>query len=151
LSLGSIRRTNLMKLKEEKFSKKIDVLILDALLQSQGQFHAAARSLGVQKSTFSKWLVDLNLHRKAAQIRKSFGLHLTDVEISLRRDGEGNFVVGHEAYGPCTSCKLTADQLVEPLEALAITVEEESRGLSVVVRDGHADKHWFKLRPGVIE
>jgi hypothetical protein len=141
----------MMKLKEEKFGKPIDILILDAILQSQGQFHAAARYIGIPKSTFSKWLVELNLHGRAAEIRKSFGLHLTDVEISLRRDGEGNFVVGHEAYGPCTSCKLTADQLVEPLEAIAITVEKESKGLSIIVRDGHADKHWFKLRSGVVE
>ena len=146
------RKTHAMLLLEYKHGgRAIDLVILDAIVDAQGQFKEASRNLGLHNSTLSRWIQELGLVPQAVKIRQQFGLKdLASVYGEVHVEVDGNSLkLSNKISGDCISCKINFKDLPAPLDIVSIEEKEKRgrivRGMYVEIRDSLRRTHWFLL------
>ena len=130
---------------ELKYKKPIDVILLTALQGAQGEYLAASQSIDIAESTFSRWLLELNLISDASRIRQSFGMPQTASTVRIVRETDSELPDTLKTTGDCTSCHRELISLPRPLEFTGVKKKQKVREFYAEVVDGEGNRHWFLL------
>ena len=134
------KKTTKMVMMEYKHGKDIETLILESLIESNGEQKEAANYLDVSESALCRWIRQLDLTTQVGKIRKTNNLPPTPHEVKSIVD---NANLGADSIiENCTECGIK----FEKLEMVNVTGVHIKDGQPLaVVRDHLNIKHWFVL------
>jgi transposase-like protein len=140
-----------MLLIESRIGKRIDTIMIDALMNSEGNSRIAAREMGISASAFSKWVLDLQIVKDVDRIRESFGLSQTTtaVKMEVSRD-DTTITIGESITGVCEIHGDSFDSLVIPTlvgVSTGFKVRTLEKEQFVVILDGD-EKHRYPVASG---
>ena len=135
-----IRKTPTMIMMEYKHGIDIEELLLTAIIESRGQQKEASENLDISEASLCRWIHDLDLTKKVAQIRKKNGLPPTVRDLGLKYNGKELIEIA--VIERCSDC----DAKFEDLISHTITgINHEKDKIFAVVRDELHRKHKFAL------
>ena len=137
----TIRKTPTMQMMEYKHQKDIETLILEALVQAKGEQKEASVLLDVSESSICRWIQELDLTKKASQIRKRNGLVPTAGELRMKTSGDKE-LIELVVLEPCSECGVKFDSLI--VHNVTQVNKKDDKTIAVV-RDELNRKHWFSL------
>lgn len=130
-----------MALMEYRHQKDIETLILEALVQARGEQKEASVLLDVSESSICRWIQELDLTKKASQIRKKNGLLPTAGELRMETV-DGKELIELVVLEPCSECGIKFESLIVHN---VTQVNRKDNKTIAVVRDELNRKHWFAL------
>lgn len=140
-----IRKTPQMRFLELERGTPIDELILLTLRDSKGEYTLAARELGIDISTLSRWIDKLALGEPVNSIRIQSGhLPSNNLEFTIRDNSRIAMCVEDK----CRDCKITFPEILKPtfvgvisdISGMYAVINEKPHGKLVRSR-----KHMFLL------
>lgn len=145
---------------EKIYDKKIEEIIVDVLVKSQGYLGVTAEALSetsginVSISTLTRWIDKFYMRDEVEKIRAAFG-RATSTDLVEAGLFTSERIAKSIDGGLCTSCEKPYEELLQPVKFRSIQKEKgiytTENSLSIAMYDRSGVGHFFILNKNIIK